>query len=194
VPDPDPDQGDLELAERAWDEYWAATRPRRADPAVEQHAVQLAREHALCGTDAIHIASALPSETPSWRGGLIGPRRESKRSRTATTADQFPAARSARRRISAPAPTQVARKVDNLGDNKCRYQQGATDGLNQIEALRVVIVGWVDVAIQGAGHRRGGLWLDLRPKDLFNPVQRPAARSRLGVRTTPRCASIASRG
>jgi predicted nucleic acid-binding protein len=50
---------DLDAAEHAWDEYWAATRPVELTAAVEQHAGQLARDHALRGADAVHLASAL---------------------------------------------------------------------------------------------------------------------------------------
>jgi predicted nucleic acid-binding protein len=46
-------------AERAWDGYWAATRPVELTRLVEQHAGQLARDHALRGADAVHLASAL---------------------------------------------------------------------------------------------------------------------------------------
>lgn len=50
---------DLHAAEQAWDEYWAATRPVELTAAVEQRAGQLARDHALRGADAVHLASAL---------------------------------------------------------------------------------------------------------------------------------------
>ena len=50
---------DLATAERAWEEYWAATRPVELNAAVERHAGQLARRHALRGADAVHLASAL---------------------------------------------------------------------------------------------------------------------------------------
>lgn len=49
----------LAAAERAWDDYWAATRPVELTRAVEQKAGQLARLHALRGADAVHLASAL---------------------------------------------------------------------------------------------------------------------------------------
>lgn len=55
----DLDADDLESAERAWEEYWAATRPVELTPAVERHAGDLARLHALRGADAVHLASAL---------------------------------------------------------------------------------------------------------------------------------------
>lgn len=55
----DLDADDLESAERAWAEYWAATRPVELTPAVERHAGDLARLHALRGADAVHLASAL---------------------------------------------------------------------------------------------------------------------------------------
>jgi len=55
----DLDEGDLESAEQAWEQYWAVTRPVELTPAVEQHAGQLARVHALRGADAVHLASAL---------------------------------------------------------------------------------------------------------------------------------------
>ncbi len=60
----DLDQRDLELADRAWEEYWAATRPVELTVAVEQHAGQLTRDHALRGADAIHLASALAIGDP----------------------------------------------------------------------------------------------------------------------------------
>ena len=50
---------DLDAAEQAWDSYWAATRSVELTAAVEQHAGQLARSHALRGGDAVHLASAL---------------------------------------------------------------------------------------------------------------------------------------
>ena len=55
---------DLDTAEQAWDSYWAATRPVELTPAVEQHAGQLARLHALGGADAVHLASALAIGDP----------------------------------------------------------------------------------------------------------------------------------
>jgi hypothetical protein len=50
---------DLVAAERAWEEFWAATRPVELTPAVEQQAGQLAKSHALRGADAVHLASVL---------------------------------------------------------------------------------------------------------------------------------------
>jgi uncharacterized protein len=55
---------DLDAAEQAWDSYWAATRPVELTAAVEQHAGQLARSHALRGADAVHLASALAISDP----------------------------------------------------------------------------------------------------------------------------------
>ena len=55
---------DLYDAERAWDGYWGSTRPVELTPAVEQHAGQLARTHALRGADAVHLASALAIGDP----------------------------------------------------------------------------------------------------------------------------------
>ena len=49
-------------AERAWDEFWAATRKVELTAAVERHAGQLAGRHALRGADAVHLASALALE------------------------------------------------------------------------------------------------------------------------------------
>lgn len=46
-------------AERAWDDYWAATRPVELTESVTAHAGELAGQHALGGADAIHLASAL---------------------------------------------------------------------------------------------------------------------------------------
>jgi uncharacterized protein len=58
---------ELDAAERDWDQYWAATRPVELTLAVERHAGQLARAHALRGADAVHLASALAIGDP----GLI---------------------------------------------------------------------------------------------------------------------------
>jgi len=55
---------DLPAAEQAWQEFWAATRPVELTPAVERHAGELAREHALRGADAVHLASALAIGEP----------------------------------------------------------------------------------------------------------------------------------
>ncbi len=55
---------DLDTAERAWDGHWAAIRPAELPRAVEQHAGQLTREHALRGADAVHLASALAIGDP----------------------------------------------------------------------------------------------------------------------------------
>jgi uncharacterized protein len=44
--------------------YWAATRPIELTAAVEQHAGILAKEHALRGADAVHLASALALGDP----------------------------------------------------------------------------------------------------------------------------------
>jgi uncharacterized protein len=55
----DLNEDELDGAEQAWEEYWAASRPVELTAAVERHAGQLAREHALRGADAVHLASAL---------------------------------------------------------------------------------------------------------------------------------------
>jgi uncharacterized protein len=55
---------ELDTAERDWDDYCAATRPVELTAAVEQHAGQLARTHALRGADAVHLASALAIGDP----------------------------------------------------------------------------------------------------------------------------------
>jgi len=53
------DASQLADAERAWEGYWAATRPVELTAAVGQHAGDLARTHTLRGADAVHLASAL---------------------------------------------------------------------------------------------------------------------------------------
>ena len=50
---------DLEQAEVAWEEYWAATRPVELTARVTRHAGELAALYALRGADAVHLASAL---------------------------------------------------------------------------------------------------------------------------------------
>jgi hypothetical protein len=55
---------ELDATERDWDGYWAATRPVELTAAVERHAGQLARAHALRGADAVHLASALAIGDP----------------------------------------------------------------------------------------------------------------------------------
>lgn len=57
-------EAELDEAERNWDGYWAATRPVELTAAVERHAGQLARAHALRGADAVHLASALAIGAP----------------------------------------------------------------------------------------------------------------------------------
>jgi predicted nucleic acid-binding protein len=56
--------GDLDTAEHAWEQYWAAVRPVELTAAIERHAGQLARSHALRGADAVHLASALAIADP----------------------------------------------------------------------------------------------------------------------------------
>jgi len=58
---------DLDVAEQAWERYWASVRPVELTAAVERQAGQLARTHALRGADAVHLASALALADP----GLI---------------------------------------------------------------------------------------------------------------------------
>jgi uncharacterized protein len=60
----DLDEAGLDDTERAWDGYWAATRPVELTAAVERHAGQLARKYALRGAGAIHLASALAIGDP----------------------------------------------------------------------------------------------------------------------------------
>ena len=60
----DLDADGLGAAERAWEEFWATTRPVELTPAVERHAGELAREHALRGADSVHLASALAIGDP----------------------------------------------------------------------------------------------------------------------------------
>jgi len=55
---------DLDTAEQAWEQYWAAVRPVELTAAVERHAGQLARTLALRGADAVHLASALALADP----------------------------------------------------------------------------------------------------------------------------------
>ena len=52
-------ENELNAAGQAWEQYWGATRPVELTAAVERRAGQLAREHALRGADAVHLASAL---------------------------------------------------------------------------------------------------------------------------------------
>lgn len=60
----DLDRKGLNQAERAWEDYWAATRPVELTSAVEQHAGELARLHLLRGADGVHLASALAMSVP----------------------------------------------------------------------------------------------------------------------------------
>jgi uncharacterized protein len=53
------DEDGLAVAEQAWEEYWAATRPVELTGSVERCAGELARLHSLRGADAVHLASAL---------------------------------------------------------------------------------------------------------------------------------------
>ena len=57
-------EAELDQAEQDWGDYWAATRPVELTAAVERHAGQLARVHALRGADAVHLASALAIGDP----------------------------------------------------------------------------------------------------------------------------------
>jgi uncharacterized protein len=57
-------EDELDGAEQAWEEYWAAVRPVELTAAVERHAGQLTRQHALRGADAVHLASALAIGDP----------------------------------------------------------------------------------------------------------------------------------
>src|SRR5438445_5664901 len=50
----DLDQRGLAQAERAWEEFWAATRPVELTRDVERRAGDLARKRALGGADAVH--------------------------------------------------------------------------------------------------------------------------------------------
>jgi uncharacterized protein len=60
----DLDEADLDTAEADWQQYWEAVRPVELTQAVERHAGQLARQHALRGADAVHLASALAIGDP----------------------------------------------------------------------------------------------------------------------------------
>jgi uncharacterized protein len=55
---------DLDLAEQAWEQYWASVRPVELSATVERRAGQLACTHALRGADAVHLASALALADP----------------------------------------------------------------------------------------------------------------------------------
>ena len=57
-------EADLDTAEQAWEQYWAAIRPVELTAAVERHAGNLARSHALRGADAVHLVSALAIGDP----------------------------------------------------------------------------------------------------------------------------------
>lgn len=55
---------DLDTAEQAWEQHWAAVRPVELTAAVERHAGELARSYSLRGADAVHLASALAIGDP----------------------------------------------------------------------------------------------------------------------------------
>lgn len=55
----DLDRNGLAQAEESWDVFWGATRPVDVTAAVALHAGELAKDHALGGADAVHLASAL---------------------------------------------------------------------------------------------------------------------------------------
>jgi predicted nucleic acid-binding protein len=55
---------DLDLAQQAWEQYWASVRPVELTAGVENQAGQLARTHALRGAGAVHLASALALADP----------------------------------------------------------------------------------------------------------------------------------
>ena len=57
-------ESELSGTERAWEDFWAATRPVELTAAVARHAGHLARAHALRGADAVHLASALALGDP----------------------------------------------------------------------------------------------------------------------------------
>lgn len=61
----DLDRAGLAAAERAWEEYWPATRPVELTRAVERHAGLLAARYALPGAGAVHLASALALGDPA---------------------------------------------------------------------------------------------------------------------------------
>ncbi len=46
-------------AEAAWEDFWDAVQPVELTAMVTAYAGQLARQHALRGADAVHLASAL---------------------------------------------------------------------------------------------------------------------------------------
>lgn len=56
--------GDLRASLVDWEAYWDAVRPVELTAAVQESAGRLAREHALRGADAIHLASALAITDP----------------------------------------------------------------------------------------------------------------------------------
>ncbi len=55
----DLDEHGLGLAQRAWGQFWSATRPVELTSEVERRAGDLASRHSLPGADAVHLASAL---------------------------------------------------------------------------------------------------------------------------------------
>ncbi|MFP5321268.1 MAG: type II toxin-antitoxin system VapC family toxin [Acidimicrobiia bacterium] len=52
-------RADLDAALAGLDGFWAAVRAVELDPSVQRNASRLARDHALRGADAVHLASAL---------------------------------------------------------------------------------------------------------------------------------------
>lgn len=55
---------ELRSAETAWEQFWAAIRPVELTPSVERSAGRLAKQRALRGADAVHLASALAVGSP----------------------------------------------------------------------------------------------------------------------------------
>jgi predicted nucleic acid-binding protein len=66
-------EDDLDTAEQAWEQYWAAVRPVELTAAVERHAGHLARSHALRGADAVHRRTAHRPGRPPWPRGTREP-------------------------------------------------------------------------------------------------------------------------
>jgi hypothetical protein len=55
---------ELRSAEATWEQFWVAVRPVELTARVEREAGRLARQRALRGADAVHLASALAVDSP----------------------------------------------------------------------------------------------------------------------------------
>ncbi len=167
-------------------------------PAIEGRDLLLAVAALDCGDD--RRGQRCPTESPGSGRRVLAMRSQSSPATGSATSGSRPRS-SPRKRISASSTEPGREQAYHLGHDQFGHDQRPWMRLQQLEALRVIIVVRVDVRVQRTGvnqqsYRRTSARSisSIRTETSAAPLRpAPAASRRRRSRRPPRCSSIACR-